>query len=116
VQKFVGGPGLGSADSVRFYDSSDNLIFTFSYALNGFILSNGSGALGGHAGLSAGGTAQQQSAVIDPVFGTGAGRRYTAAIVGIPTGSRSPTQALQRRTSPVGKWTTPAQASPMRSR
>ncbi len=82
VQKFVGGPGLGSSDSVRFYDSSDNLIFTFSYGVGGFTRSDGSASAGGHAGASAGGVAEQ-SAVIDPAFGTGAGRRYTAATAGV---------------------------------
>ena len=82
VQRIVGGPGLGQNDSVRLYDGSDNLYFTFSYASAGFIRSDSSPAAGGHAGLSAGGAAQQ-SAVIDPVFGTDASRRYMAATAGV---------------------------------
>ncbi len=85
IQKFVGGPGLGTNDSVALYDSSDNLIFHFSYAAGGFTQSSGSAAAGGHAGASAGGVAAQ-SAVIDPAFGTGAGRRYKAAAVGLHGG------------------------------
>ncbi|MCW1886864.1 esterase-like activity of phytase family protein [Luteolibacter flavescens] len=81
VQKFVGGPGLGQNDSVRLYDSSDALIFTFSYAASQFTRADGSGSQGGHAGASAGGVASQ-SAILDPGFGTGSGRRYTAATVG----------------------------------
>src|SRR5688572_5435507 len=69
IQKFVGGPGLGSGDSVRLYDSSDNLIFTFSYAANQFTRSDGTPSGGGHAGPSAtAGAANAQSAVIDPTF------------------------------------------------
>jgi uncharacterized protein YjiK len=85
IQKLVGGPGLGQNDSVRLYDNNDNLIFTFSYASGGFTQSSGSASAGGHAGLSAGGVATQ-SAVIDPAFGTGAGRRYRAAAVGVDGG------------------------------
>ena len=83
VQKFVGGPGLGgTTDSVRLYDSSDTLVLTFTYGLNQFTRSDGSSSVAGHAGVSAGGVAQQ-SAIIDPNFGTGPGRRYTAATAGV---------------------------------
>jgi len=82
VQKFVGGPGLGQNDSVRLYDSSDTLIFNFTYAASGFTQSSGGAAAGGHAGASAGGAATN-SAVIDSTFGSGAGRRYRAASVGV---------------------------------
>jgi 2',3'-cyclic-nucleotide 2'-phosphodiesterase (5'-nucleotidase family) len=82
VQRFVGGPELGQNDSVRLYDSGDNLILTLSYAAAGFTRSDGSAAVGGHAGVSAGGVAQQ-SAVLDPAFGTGAGMRYRAATAGV---------------------------------
>ena len=80
IQKFVGGPGLGQNDSVRLYDSNNNLVFTFSYALGGFTRSQGEGAQGGHAGASAGG-APTVSAVLDPNFGTST-PRYAAATVG----------------------------------
>ncbi|WP_170267079.1 lamin tail domain-containing protein [Brevifollis gellanilyticus] len=85
IQKLVGGPGLGQNDSVRLYDNNDNLIFTFTYGAGGFTQSGGSAAAGGHAGVSAGGVAAQ-SAVIDPAFGTGAGRRYRGATVGVDGG------------------------------
>ncbi|MES2596278.1 MAG: lamin tail domain-containing protein [Verrucomicrobiota bacterium] len=85
VQKFVGGPGLGMNDSVRLYDNNDTLVFHFTYASGGFTQSGGSAAAGGHAGASAGGTATH-SAVIDPTFGTDAGRRYKAAAAGVNGG------------------------------
>ncbi|MCA1963408.1 MAG: SdiA-regulated domain-containing protein, partial [Prosthecobacter sp.] len=82
IQRLVGGPGLGMNDSVKLYDQNDNLIFNFTYAAGGFTRSDGSAAAGGHAGASAGGVAAQ-SAVIDPAFGTGAGKRYRAATAGV---------------------------------
>lgn len=82
VQIIIGGPGLGGGDAVNLFDASGTNVLSFSYNTGGFTQSNGSPAAGGHAGLSAGGTATQ-SAVIDPSFGIGAGRRYMAATVGV---------------------------------
>lgn len=72
------GPGFGQNDQVHLFDGSGATVTSFSYVAGGFTLSSGSASIGGHAGASAGGTATQ-SAVIDPVFGYGAGRRYMAA-------------------------------------
>jgi uncharacterized protein YjiK/2',3'-cyclic-nucleotide 2'-phosphodiesterase (5'-nucleotidase family) len=71
------GPGFGQGDQVHLFNTSGATVTSFSYAAAGFTLSSGSPSIGGHAGASAGGTATQ-SAVIDPAFGFGAGRRYMA--------------------------------------
>lgn len=81
VQVITGGPGLGQNDALNVFDSANAPVLSFSYGLNGFTRSNGSGSAGGHAGSSAGGTASQ-AAILDPTFGTLA-RRYTAATVGV---------------------------------
>lgn len=81
VKTIAGGPGLGGGDGVALFNASGTKLFFFSYGAGGFLRSNGSASTGGHAGLSAGGTATQ-SAVIDPGFGSGAGKRYAAATVG----------------------------------
>ncbi len=82
VKVVTGGPGLGQNDGIALFDSSNTEIFFFTYAASGFTQSNGSGAAGGHAGASGGGTATT-ALVIDPTFGTApSGRRYTAAVVG----------------------------------
>lgn len=82
VQVIVGGPGLGSNDGVALFDAAGTKLFYFSYAASGFVRSSGSNSAGGHAGASAGGVATQ-SAVIDPTYGSGSGRRYTAATAGV---------------------------------
>jgi uncharacterized protein YjiK len=74
------GPGLGQNDAITLFDSSGTEVLYLSYELNGFTRSDGSGAAGGHAGASAGGTAAV-SMVWDPGFGT-ASPRYTAATAG----------------------------------
>ncbi len=75
-------PGLGMNDAITLFDNTGTEILYLSYVANGFTRSNGSGAAGGHAGASAGGTATT-ALVLDPAFGTSAaGRRYTAATVG----------------------------------
>ncbi len=82
VKVVTGGPGLGQGDGIALFDNTGTEIFFFSYAASGFTQSNGSGAAGGHAGASGGGTATA-ALVIDPTFGsTLAGRRYTAAVAG----------------------------------
>jgi hypothetical protein len=79
------GPGLGQNDAVNLFNASGASVTSFSYVASGFTLSSGSSSIGGHAGASAGGTATQ-SAVIDPAFGFGAGRRYMA-VTGTPGSS-----------------------------
>lgn len=76
------GPGLGQNDAINLFDASGSPVLSFTYAASGFTRSDGSASAGGHAGVSAGGAAAQ-SAVIDPAFGTGAGRRYKAASAGV---------------------------------
>ncbi|OYW70598.1 MAG: hypothetical protein B7Z37_30255, partial [Verrucomicrobia bacterium 12-59-8] len=77
-----GEPGLGKNDGVALYDTSNTEVFFFSYASGGFTRSNGNNSTGDHAGLSAGGSSEAQSAVLDPTFGTGSGKRYAAATAG----------------------------------
>ena len=79
------GPGLGQNDAVNLFNASGASVTSFSYVASGFTLSSGSSSIGGHAGASAGGTATQ-SAVIDPAFGFGAGRRFMA-VTGTPGSS-----------------------------
>ncbi|MGV3754404.1 MAG: lamin tail domain-containing protein [Verrucomicrobiota bacterium] len=82
VKVVTGGPGLGQGDGIALFDNTGTEIFFFSYAASSFTQSNGSGAAGGHAGASGGGTATA-ALVIDPTFGsTLANRRYTAAVAG----------------------------------
>jgi uncharacterized protein YjiK len=71
------GPGFGQGDQVHLFNTAGATVTSFSYAAGGFTLSGGGASIGGHAGASAGGTATQ-SAVIDPAFGFGAGRRFMA--------------------------------------
>jgi uncharacterized protein YjiK/2',3'-cyclic-nucleotide 2'-phosphodiesterase (5'-nucleotidase family) len=71
------GPGFGQNDQVHLFNTSGATVTSFSYVAGGFTLSSGSPSIGGHAGASAGGAATQ-SAVIDPAFGFGAGRRFMA--------------------------------------
>lgn len=75
-------PGLGQNDGVSLFTDAGAEVCFLSYAANGFTRSNGSGAAGGHAGASGGGSATA-ALVLDPAFGTAAAsRRYTAATVG----------------------------------
>lgn len=76
------GPGFGQNDQVHLFDAGGASVTSFNYAAGGFTKSDGAASLGGHAGASAGGAAAQ-SAVIDPAFGTGAGRRFMAATAGM---------------------------------
>ncbi|MDP0490273.1 MAG: choice-of-anchor I family protein, partial [Verrucomicrobiota bacterium JB023] len=71
-------PGFGSGDTVYLFDASDNVVASLSYAAGGFTKSDGSDSNGGHAGPSAGGSDNAQSAVLDPAFGTDT-PRYTFA-------------------------------------
>ncbi len=95
VQVIIGGPGLGQNDAVFFYNAASQLTASLPYALNGFTRSNGLGALGGHAGASAGGT-PNVSLILDPNFGT-ANRRYTFA-----TGGNFATYAANAPNDAVG--------------
>lgn len=72
VQVIVGSsgdiPGLGSNDRVTVFNTADQAVLSFNYAASGFTRSDGTASVGGHAGLSAGGTLAQQSAIFDPTF------------------------------------------------
>jgi uncharacterized protein YjiK/2',3'-cyclic-nucleotide 2'-phosphodiesterase (5'-nucleotidase family) len=80
VQVFqsVGAPGLGQNDGISFFDAQQNELFFFSYGIGGFTRENGTASAGGHAGPSAGGSAESQSLVWVTSSGT-ASPRYTAS-------------------------------------
>ncbi|WPJ97916.1 lamin tail domain-containing protein [Coraliomargarita algicola] len=82
-------PGLGGGDGIALFDDEDQLVLFFSYDVDGFTLSDGSSALGDHAGLSAGGLSKTQSLVIDPRYGIYS-PRYTYAD-GLTLGTRAST-------------------------
>jgi len=65
-----GAPGLGQNDGISFFDAGQNELFFFSYAAAGFDRENGTDSLGGHAGPSAGGSADSQALVWVPASGT----------------------------------------------
>lgn len=88
-------PGLGSGDAITLFNESGVEINYLSYGLNGFTRSSGSGAAGGHAGASAGGTATQ-ALIWDPAFGT-TSPRYTNA-----TGSNLGTFATTTNPADIG--------------
>ena len=71
-------PGLGKNDGVSFFDEGQNEIFFFNYEAGGFKKADGSDSDGDHAGISAGGSQNYQSAIWVPNSGTSA-PRYTAA-------------------------------------
>ena len=79
VQVFqtVGAPGLGKEDGVSLFDG-DNEVFFFSYAAGGFTRANGQPSLGGHAGPSAGASADPVALIWVPTSGTTT-PRYTFA-------------------------------------
>lgn len=79
VQVFTGAsaPGLGGGDAITLYDATDTEVFFFSYAAAGFTRTGGSPAIGGHAGISAGGLTAQ-ALIWDPTSGD-ASPRYTNA-------------------------------------
>ncbi len=70
-------PGLGSNDGAQLFDSAGTRVINFSYAANGFTRTDNSASAGGHAGVSAGGTASQ-AAVWASASGS-ASPRYTFA-------------------------------------
>ena len=70
--------GLGRNDGVSFFGPSGNEIFFFSYAAAGFLVEDGGGSLGDHAGFSAGGSDASQAAIWVPSSGFDS-PRYTAA-------------------------------------
>lgn len=76
-------PGLGQNDSVRLFASptAATPVLSLSYAYGGFVRSNGTSSLGGHAGPSAGATGTHQSLILDPNYGFSS-RRYTFATGG----------------------------------
>lgn len=73
-------PGLGKNDGVALFNPQGEEHFFFTYEADGFMLSDGSAAVGGHAGESAGSTATV-AVVLDPAYGTES-PRYKAAVVG----------------------------------
>ena len=84
VKVIIGGPGLGSDDQIRLFANVAEPVpsWYLVYGLPGyFYLSSGVLSLGGHAGLSAGGTSPAQSLIMDPNFGPAA-PRYTFATGG----------------------------------
>lgn len=80
VQVFqsTGAPGLGKEDGISFFDPGQNELFFFSYAAGGFTKADGNPSVGGHAGASAGGSADSQALVWVPSSGTTT-PRYTFA-------------------------------------
>ncbi|MGF1530445.1 MAG: lamin tail domain-containing protein [Puniceicoccaceae bacterium] len=75
------GLGLGQDDAVNIFDADDNLVLSLSYAAGGFNQTGGTPSLGGHAGLSAGGTQVYQSLVWDGVSDP-TSPEYTFAVAG----------------------------------
>jgi len=88
VVLFPDGPGLGKNDLIALYDDYDNLVTALCYAapdhggIPPMTLSSGEPALGGHAGISAGGSGAGWSAVWDGVSSIFA-PRYTFAQLGV---------------------------------
>lgn len=70
-------PGLGMNDAITLYDATNTEVVYLSYATGGFTRSNNSAAAGGHAGISAGGSAAQ-ALIWDSASGTES-PRYTNA-------------------------------------
>ena len=80
IVQTAGAPGLGQNDGVALFDAAGRELFYVSYAEGGFQRPDGSQAVGGHAGLSAGGDATD-ALVWDVVSGTES-PRYVAAVAG----------------------------------
>ncbi|HEY1170309.1 MAG TPA: lamin tail domain-containing protein [Verrucomicrobiae bacterium] len=78
VIQSVGAPGLGGNDGITLFDSGGNQLFFFSYAAAGFTKEDGNPSTGGHAGPSAGGSADSVALIWVPTSGT-ASPRYTFA-------------------------------------
>lgn len=105
VQVFqsAGAPGLGQNDGVSFFDAGGNELLYQGYGAGQFTLEDGTASLGGHAGLSAGGSAASQSMVWVPASGSDA-PRYTFAdgtrlgtrqsVIGSDLGSPGRTEAV----------------------
>ncbi|MEI7909181.1 MAG: esterase-like activity of phytase family protein [Verrucomicrobiota bacterium] len=74
-------PGLGKDDAIALYNASNTRVLYLSYVAGGFTKSDGNLAVGGHAGISAGGTDASQAMIWDPTSGT-TNPRYTCATVG----------------------------------
>ena len=72
VQVFTGAgaPGLGMNDAITLYDAANTEVAYLSYAAGGFTRSNNSPSVGGHAGISAGGSSGAQSLIWDSASGT----------------------------------------------
>ncbi len=81
VQVISGGPGLGQGDRVYLFNASNVQVTNLNYAAGGFTRNTGATSLGGHAGLSAGGSSGAQSLIIDPNF-SASSPRYTFATGG----------------------------------
>lgn len=75
------GLGLGQNDTVNIFNAAGNRVTSLSYAAGGFTLGTGAASLGGHAGLSAGGTNNYEALIWDPTSGT-TSPRYTFAVAG----------------------------------
>ncbi|SKA86079.1 Uncharacterized protein YjiK [Prosthecobacter debontii] len=78
VFQTIGAPGLGQNDGVSLFESGGNELFFFSYAASGFTREDGNASVGGHAGPSAGGSADSVALIWVPTSGTES-PRYTAA-------------------------------------
>jgi len=73
------GTGLGGNDAVTLYSAAGSVLATLNYAAGAFTLSNGNPSLGGHTGVSAGGSTSH-TLIWDPTSGTTAATaRYTFA-------------------------------------
>jgi len=81
VIQTVGAPGLGGNDGVALFDNNGRELSYLNYAANGFLREDGTPALGGHAGVSGGGSATD-ALVWVPTSGVVA-PRYTAAESGV---------------------------------
>jgi uncharacterized protein YjiK len=90
-------PGLGQNDAVSLYDSADTEVFFFTYVAGGFGRSGGVPALGGHAGISAGGITAQamiwepSSGTVTPTYTNATGSNLdTVSAPGSPSSKGSP--------------------------
>ncbi|MBB5040166.1 Ig-like domain-containing protein, partial [Prosthecobacter dejongeii] len=88
VIQTVGAPGLGQNDGIALFDNTGRELFYFSYAAQSFLRPDGSGALGGHAGVSGGG-ATTDALVWDVPSGLQS-PRYVAAEVGLYQAFQAP--------------------------
>lgn len=88
VLQSTGAPPLEPDGGVALFDSTGRELFFFSYAPQGFTRPDGTGAMGGHAGVSGGG-APSDALVWDVPSGI-ASPRYVAARAGIYQAFQAP--------------------------